>query len=114
MALPCCNRGSHFCFWASEPNAKIGIHHERRLHGNEAAQRRIAALDFLHHQPVLHVRHTGAAVTFECGSKESQLRHLRNELRGKFSFAIVLLDYREDLIVDKLASGLARQLFFVI
>ena len=89
------------------------IHHERRLDGNETPQRRITALDFLRHETVLHVRQACAAVAIQIGAEKTKLRHLRNEMRGKFSFAIVVLDDGENLIVHKLTRRLAGQLFFI-
>ena len=89
------------------------IHHQRRLNGDEAAQPRIAALQFLSHQAVFDVGHARAAVTFEARAKQAQFRHLRNQLHREFPFAIVFLDDRHYLVVDELPRGVARQFFFV-
>ncbi len=94
MALPFCNRGP-FLFRASEPNSKIA-HHEPTVR-NEAAQRRIAAFDFLRHRNVLQPdipkynlewpqRAPGGSAI--CGTSCAEI----------FPSAIVLLDYREDLL----------------
>ena len=40
------------------------IHAQRRLHAYKAADARVAALEFLRQQAVLHIAHTGTAVTF--------------------------------------------------
>ena len=50
-----------------------GIHHQRALHADEAAQAGIAALQLLHDQAVLDVVHAGAAVAFEIGAEKAQL-----------------------------------------
>ena len=113
MALPCCKSGSHLSFCASEPKAWIGYITERRLHGNEAAQAGIAAFEFLGDEAVFDVGHARAAVALQARAEKSELGHLRDELHGKLSFAIVLLDDGHDFGVDELARGIASEFFLV-
>ncbi len=89
------------------------IHHQRRLHGHEAAQSGIAALEFLRDESVFDVGHARAAVAFQARAEKPEFGHLRNKLHGKFSFAIVLLDDGHDFSVDELPRGLAGESFFV-
>ena len=90
------------------------IHHQRALHGNEAAQAGIAALQFLRDQSVRDVRHARAAVAVKIRAKKSQLAQLGNQVLGESAFAAVLFDDGDDLVVDELAGRLAHQFFFVV
>ena len=90
------------------------IHHQRALHGNEAAQAGIAAFEFLRHQAVGDVGHSGAAVALQVRAKKSQLAQFRHQLHREGRFAIVFFDDRDDVLVDKLPRRLARQQLFVI
>jgi hypothetical protein len=78
------------------------IHDERGLHGNKAAQVGIAALKLLRDETVLDIGHARAAIALQAGA-----------LDREFSLAIVLLDDGENLVVNELACGLARELFLV-
>ena len=90
------------------------IHHQRRLHGNETAQSGIAALELLSDETVFDVGHARAAVAFQARAEKPELGHLRDELHGELSFAVVLLDDGHDFSVDELARGLASEFFFVV
>ena len=90
-----------------------GIHHERGLNGNKAAQAGIAAFKFLGDQAVFDVGHSRAAVAFQAGAEKTEIGHLRDELHRKFSFAVVLLDDGHDGVIDELTSGLASKFFLV-
>ena len=69
-----------------------GIHDERRLHADERAHAAVAALQFLHHQSVLDIRHLGAAIAFEVGAEEAELAHGLDQFLGEAAVAIALLD----------------------
>ena len=91
-----------------------GIHHQRALHGDEAAQARIAAFEFLHDLAVGNVGHAGAIVAGEIGAKKSQFGHLRHQMQRESGFAIVLLDDRKDFAVHELARRLANEALVVV
>ena len=114
MALPSCKRGSHLFFLRVRAIRVDRIHHQRALHGNEAAQAGIAALEFLHHQAVGDVGHSRAAVAFQVRAEESQFAELRHQLHGECGFAVVLFDDGKNFVVDELPRGLARQFLFVV
>ena len=89
------------------------IHHQRALHGNETAQPGIAAFQFLHHQPVLHVAHPGAAVAREIRAQKAHFGHLRNQFFRKPGVAEAVAQHRRDTLVHEPARGLAHhQLLF--
>ena len=90
------------------------VHDQGALHRNEAAQPRIAALEFLHHQAVGHVGHARAAVAGKIRAEKSQLRQLRHQVHRKRRFAIVLFDDGQDLLVDELPRRLPRETFLIV
>ena len=79
-----------------------GIHYQGALHGNEAAQARIATLKFLHHQAVGDVGHFRTAVTFQVRTEKSQLAQLRHQFHRESGFAIVLRDDWNHSFLDEL------------
>ena len=85
------------------------VHHQRALHRYEAAQPRIAALDFLHDQPVFDVAQARAAVAFEIRAQESELAEFRDQLLGKAPVAIAIANHRNHAVFDELPRGLAHQ-----
>src|SRR5207249_4902155 len=87
---------------------KDGIHYQRALHADEAADAAIDALQLLHDEPVFHVSHGRAAVPFEVGAEESEVRHFRDQLFGKARVAKAIADEREDALVSEAARGLAH------
>ena len=62
---PVAKAGSQVFFCSSDPEGQDGIHHQRRLHTDKAAQTRVAALQLLQHQAILDIRHAGAAVALD-------------------------------------------------
>src|SRR5262249_33870969 len=82
------------------------IHHQRALHGAEAAQAAVTAFQFLHQQSILDVAHFGAAVAFEVGAEEAQLRHLRDQVPREGGLAVMFLYDRNHTVFDKAARGL--------
>jgi hypothetical protein len=89
------------------------IHHQRTLNASEAAQTRIAALELLHDEPILHAVHPGAAITFQIRPEKAKLAHLANQLGWKCSVVICLANDRDDPLVHKLARRLAHQQFLL-
>ena len=85
------------------------VHHQRALHADETAQAGVAALDLLHHQPVFHIVHPGAAISFEVRAQEAQASQLRDELRREARLAEAIADERQHALIDELASGLPHQ-----
>ena len=88
-----------------------GIHDQRRLHADKAAQAGVAAFQLLHHQAVLDIRHAGAAVALEVGAEEAQLAHEGNELARKTALAEAVFDDGNDVVFDEVASGAADEEF---
>ena len=90
------------------------IHDERALHGDEAAEAGVAALEFLRDEAVGDVGHAGAAVAVKAGAEEAEFAELRNEMLGECAFAAVLFDDGDDFGFDELAGGLAGEFFLVV
>ena len=82
-----------------------GIHDQRGLHADKAAQAGVAALQLLHHQAVLDVGHAGAAVALEVGAEEAQLAHHRDQLARKALRAEALLNDGDEVVLDEVARG---------
>ena len=91
-----------------------GIHDERRLHADEAAQPGVAALELLHDKAVFDIGHAGASVAFEIGAEEAELAHDRDELAREAADAKAFFDDGHEVVVDEVAGGAAdEQLFFI-
>ena len=90
-----------------------GIHHQRRLHADEGAHAAVAALQFLHHQAVFDVRHSGAAVALEAGAVEAEVGHRLDQFTGEAAGAVALLDDGDEVVFDELARGIADQALVV-
>ena len=90
-----------------------GIHGQRRVHADERANAAVAALQFLHDQSVFDIRHPGAAVAFEAGAIEAQVRHGLDQFLGEAAGAVALLDDGDEVVLDEFAGGVADQAFFV-
>jgi len=89
-------------------------HHERTPHGNERSQARVAALEFLHHEPVADVVHPRAAVAGQVRPEEAQLADLRREIhRERAVLADVLLQPRQEFPADEFPDGGAHESLFV-
>ena len=54
---------------------KDRIHDESALYRHETSKAGIAALNFLHDEPVFDIVHTGATVPFQIGAEKSQRGH---------------------------------------
>ena len=89
------------------------IHDERRLYAHKAADARIAALEFLHQQPVFDVVHTRAAVAFERCAKEAEFAHGTHQLARKAAVAVALLDNGDEVVFDKGARTGADDKFVI-
>jgi hypothetical protein len=105
--------GSHWFFLFVAAEGINRIHHQPRLHADEAAHAGVAALQFLRHQAVFDVAHAGAAVALERRAKKSQLGHGLDQFAGKAAGAVALLDDGNEVVFDELARGIAHQAFFV-
>ena len=79
-----------------------GIHHQRALHRDEAAQPGVAPLQLLHNQAVLHRRHPGAAIAFQVRSQVAQPADFRDQFGGKGAGLRVLLDDGLDVLLHPL------------
>ena len=81
------------------------------MHGCEAAESGIGALEFLHHQAIFDVAHAGAAVTFQVRAQKSQAAEFRNQLFGETRVTEAIAHQRDGAFLHKLARGLADQQF---
>ncbi len=109
IAWPRCRRGSHRFFLLVGSVGVDGIHHQRALHGDEAAQAGIAALDLLHDEAVLDVAHAGAAVAFQVRAEEAEFGHFGDQLGREAGVAEAIADHGRDALVGEPARGLPHQ-----
>ncbi len=84
------------------------------MHGDEAAEAGVAALEFLCDETIRNVGHAGATVAVEAGAEEAEFAELRDEMLWECAFAAVLFDDGDDFGFDELTSGLARELFLIV
>src|SRR6185437_12940570 len=96
-----------FLFFRAE--SEDGIHDQRRLHADETAQAAVAALQLLHSQAILDVRHAGAAVAMEISSVKSQVAQYGDELARKARLAKATLDDGNHSILYKIAGSAANE-----
>ena len=90
------------------------VHAQRALHRDEAANRRVAALDLLADESVGDVAHTGTAVAVEVAAQHSHRAEFGYQFGGKACFAVRLLDDGDDLRLGPVAHQVAyHHLFFV-
>src|SRR5258708_9072675 len=89
------------------------IHHQRALHGGEAAESGIRALQFLHHQAVLHIAHAGATVAFQIRSEKTESADFRDQFLGEACVAKTIANQWNYAIFDKLAGSLPNQQFLL-
>ncbi len=90
-----------------------GIHDQRGLDADEAAQAGVAAFEFLHHEAVFDVGHAGAAIAFEVGAEEAQFAHDGHQFARKALGAETLLDDGDEVVFDEVAGCAAdEQLIF--
>ena len=71
------------------------------MHADKTAQAGVAALQLLHHQAVLDVGHSGAAVALEVGAEEAQLAHRRDQFARETAFAEAVFDDGDEVVFDK-------------
>ena len=86
-----------------------GVHDQRGLHADKAAQAGVAAFQLLHHQAVLDVGHAGAAVALEVGAEEAQFAHEGNKFARKAALAETLLDDGDEIVFDEVAGRAADE-----
>ena len=86
-----------------------GIHAQRGLHADEAAHAGVAALGFLHDQAILDIVHAGATVALDGGAVKAKLAHGTDQFFGEAAFAIAFLNDGDEVILNKLAGGIADQ-----
>src|SRR5437667_7853385 len=90
------------------------VHDQGALHGSEAAQAGIAALQLLHEESILDVGHAGAAVAFEICAEETEPAHFGDQLAGKAGFAEAVPDEGKNFVLDELAGSLADQQLLLV
>src|SRR6266702_5031588 len=88
-----------------------GIHDQGRLDADEAAKPRVTAFQFLHHQPIFHVRHSGTAVALKVSAEEPEFTHHRHQFAWETAFTKAVLDDGDQVIFDKIACGSPNQQF---
>ena len=91
-----------------------GVHDERGLHADEAAEAGVAAFEFLHHQAVFDVGHAGASVALEVGAEEAELAHDGNQFAREALGAKAFLDDGDEVVFDEVARGATDEEFFFI
>src|SRR5581483_4822114 len=92
---------------------KDGIHDERRLHADKAAQPGVPALKFLHQQAVFDVVHSSAAVPFNGCPIEAEFTHGTHQLAREAAVAIALFNDRDEFVVDKESRVTPNEQFIV-
>ena len=88
------------------------VHHQCALHGDEAADAGIGALQFLHDQAVLDVAHPGAPVPFEVSAQKAQIGHLGDQFGGKPGLAIAVPDQGQNPLFGEAPGGLPHHQLF--
>ena len=81
------------------------VHAEARLHGDEAAEAGVAALEFLADEAVADGVHAGAAVAFERAAEQAEPGDFGNQLPRERVILEVLADHREHAVVDHAGDG---------
>ena len=90
-----------------------GVHDERGLHADEAADAGVAALELLVEEAGFDVVHAGAAVAVEGGAEEAELAHRADEFFGEAAVAIAVLDDGDEFVFDEGAGvGADEELVF--
>src|SRR5262249_34547111 len=112
--LALCEKRKPFVFLRVIAVGVDGVHDERALNGDEAAEAGVAALKFLCHETVGAVGHASATVAVEAGAEETEFAELRNEMLGECAFAAVLFDDGDNFGFDELTSRLASEFFLVV
>ena len=110
---PFCMAGSQVCFLLVAAKGINGIHDQRGLHAHERTHAGVAAFQFLHHQAVFDVGHSGATVAFEAGAVEAEVGHGLDQFAREAAGAIALLDDGNQVVFDELAGGIADQTLVV-
>ena len=89
------------------------VHDEPALHGGEGAQARVAALQFLHDEPVGDVVEARAAVTGEGGPEHAHLAEGLGHLEGEGAVAMVLAHHGHELLLHPVADGIPHHPLFL-
>ena len=85
-----------------------GKHAQPALHGIEAADGAVAALQLLRDQPAAHGAQAGAAVAFKLRAEHAQRGQLRNQFTGKAMLLEAFADDRQHLVVHKARDAVAH------
>ena len=89
-------------------------HRERALHGDRAADPRVARLELEAGQAVGNGARARQAVAVEVHAEEPELRELRDDLAGKDALLEPVADVGHDLLADELPHGVADRLLLVV
>src|SRR6185312_1768127 len=92
---------------------KDGIHDQRRLHADKAAEAGVPALKFLHQQAVFDVVHSSAAVPFNRCTIEAEFTHGTYQLARKAAVPVALFNDRDEFVVNKGSRVAANEQFIV-
>jgi hypothetical protein len=88
-----------------------GIHAQARLHGDEAAQARIAAFEFLADQAIGDAVEAGAAVAVEGAAEQAEFRYAGDQFTGKAFVFEAIADDGQDLVIDEAGDRVLHHLF---
>ena len=84
------------------------------MNTHKTSKAAVAAFQFLHDQAVRNVVHIGAAIFLGQGAAEqAHLGHFRNQLGREGCFFEMLIDNRDDPLIDKSANRIAHHALFV-
>ena len=86
-----------------------GIHAQGGLHADEAAHAGVAALGLLHDQAIFNIVHAGTTVALDGGAIKTKLAHGTDQFFGEAAFAIAFLNDGDEVILNKLAGGIADE-----
>src|SRR6185369_14521476 len=85
------------------------VHDQRALHGDEAAQAGITALQLLHDEAVGDAAQAGKTVFGDAGTEKVEGAHGGHQLERGAAVAVAFFDDRLDLVIDERAHRVAHQ-----
>ena len=106
---PVASCGSQWFFLLVGAEGVDGVHDQRRLHADEAANAGVAALELLRDEAVFDVGHAGAAVALDGRAEEAELAHGLDEFAREAAVAVALLDDGDEVVFDEIAGGVAGE-----
>ena len=80
------------------------VHHQRTLHGGEAAQPRVAALQLLHDEAVRNLVDGGQPISLQVGAEEPHLPQHRDDMLRESARPVMIPHDREEFPVHEIAD----------